>query len=668
MSEQMQTENQPAANTKLSHTGPFTRQPLSTLGKVAAWCYSLATFASVGGVIALTITNGAPSHDIVIVTIVYLAITLLIVSGVRWMQTLAALFSVASLYLLFTEPFVMQSLTEPKTDPQGGFGHFVGEVLIVAVTLLAFAALVGMVLQNYGKISRRTPRWYGPVFSAVAGMIIGALVIGALSPAASPVASAAIAPLQAPHIAAGAGVPTSVNMGMPGAPVSVAQLQAPEATTHVDHFTLTAQAAKLTLSPGVTVPAWTFNGTAPGPLLHVRQGDQVVVTLMNHLSFGVTIHWHGIRIANAADGVAGVTQDAVKPGQSYVYRFTVPDAGTYWYHSHQFSEEETTNGLYGLLVVDPATPTLHADVDYSVALHTWNGANNQPVYTMNNSGGTLNMGARPGQWVRLRIANTTETPSGNPQLVTLVGAPFQVVSLDGHDLNGPQWLNQTPLPIGAAQRYDIYFQMPAQGSVALVTAGDSQSYVSTPALVVGQGSVPAKLPAITKWFDLTTYGTPATDPVTAQSHFDATYNIVLGNQMGSSLGRSGMTYTLNGKVFPDTGMIMVKEGQLVRLHFDNQTNLYHPMHLHGHVFTILAENGKSLTGSPVHLDTILVPPHASYDVAFVANNPGIWMIHCHNFLHANWGMDMMVMYNVSTPYTIGSTHIVIDSPSALPEA
>jgi len=553
--------------------------------------------------------------------------------------------------LFFAQPFVIQSLAQPKTDPQGGYGHFVGDVIPFGIIMLAFIASVGTVLQNYHRISRKNPHWLAPAVSTIAGIVAGALFIGALAPSPAP---AAVAALQTPRIVAGQGVPTSVNMGMAGAPISVTQLQAPATAAHVDHFTLTVQPGQLTLGSGITVPAWTFDGTAPGPTLRVRRGDEIVVTLVNHLSFGVTIHWHGVRVPNSADGVAGVTQDAVKPGQTYVYRFIALDAGTYWYHSHQFSFEETTNGLYGMLIVDPATPTLHADVDYSVALHVWDGPNNQTVYTMNTTGGTLNQIARSGQWVRLRIVNTAETPSGNPQLVTLVGAPFQVVSLDGHDLNGPQWLNGTPLPIGSAQRYDLYFQMPSHGSVALVTADDSQSYVRAPALVMGQGSVPTRLPAITKWFDLTTYGTPAPDPITLQSHFDATYNIVLGNQLGTSLGRMGMTYTMNGKVFPNTGMIMVKKGQLIKLHFDNQTNLYHPMHLHGHVFTVLDQNGKPLTGSPVRQDTVLVPPHATYDVAFVANNPGIWMLHCHNFLHANWGMDMMVMYDVSTPYAVGS--------------
>jgi len=100
---------------------------------------------------------------------------------------------------------------------------------------------------------------------------------------------------------------------------------------------------------------------------------------------------------------------------------------------------------------------------------------------------------------------------------------------------------------------------------------------------------------------------------------------------------------------------MVKYGQLVEIHLVNQSDLYHPIHLHGHIFTVLEKNGKPLTGSPVRLDTILVQPHTTYDIAFVANNPGIWMIHCHNFLHANWGMDMMLAYDgYSTPYTTGT--------------
>ncbi|HLZ62263.1 MAG TPA: multicopper oxidase domain-containing protein [Ktedonosporobacter sp.] len=656
----MSKENQPEqdaaphtgdpTNTAEHSIGIFTRQPRSTMSRIAFWTLLITAILGAAGSIALHIFAGG-SIDADVATTVALLATILVWTRIRWLQALGAVGGAILIYLFLTQPFVIESLAQPRADPNGGFYHFVGQLVPIALTCIGLAATIAAVLQNYRSIARKTPRWFPVVSSAVGGMVAGSVFIGALAP--GPVIPT-VPPLQAPAISSGPGVPIAMNMGMPHAPTSLTQLQDPQTATRVDRFTLTAQPAHLTMSSGVSLPAWTFNGTSPGPTLHVRQGDEVVVTLVNHLSFGVTIHWHGVRVANASDGVAGVTQDAVKPGQSYVYHFTPLDAGTYWYHSHQFSEEETTNGLFGMLIVDPATPTIHADVDTTVALHTWNGPNNQPLYTMNSTDGTLNKAARPGQWVRLRIVNTAETPTGNPQLVTLVGAPFQVVSLDGHDLNGPQQLTQTPLPIGAAQRYDLFFQMPVSGSVALVTADDGSSYVQTPALIIGQGSLPAKLPAVTKWFDLTTYGTPTADPVTPQSHFDTTYSIVLSNQLGTSLGRSGMTYMLNGKIFPDTAMLMVKEGQLIKLHFDNQTNLYHPMHLHGHIMTVLTQNGQPLSGSPVHLDTVLVPPHMTYDVAFVANNPGVWMLHCHNFLHANWGMDMMVTYNVSTPYTIGT--------------
>lgn len=552
-----------------------------------------------------------------------------------------------------------------------GHAFFVANLIPLLLTVVAVAAVSVLVMRDFRVILQRS-FWFASFACGLVGVVIVLLFLGAISPAL-PVAALSFRPLQAPHIDPGPGVPRAFNMGMPNQPISVTQLQTPTNTgAHVDHFTLTAEATTLTLNNGVKMPAWTFNGTAPGPVLRVKQGDLVDVKLVNHLSFGVSIHWHGINLANAADGVAGLTQDAVKPGQTYEYRFIPPDAGTYWYHSHQFSDIETSNGLFGILIVDPATPSpIHADVDTQVALHTWTDTNGQVVYTMDtadNTGdatasttGALVRRFKPGQWVRLRIVNTNETPSGRPLLVTLVGTPFKVISLDGHDLNNPGWLQNTPLPIGSAQRYDILFQIPAQGPVSLVTAGDTNpgtqaSYLNGPAMLMGQGMLPKTLPAVGKWFDLTTYGTPAPASITPGSHFDVEYTMTLGfQQMGVSLGRSAPVYTINGKVAPYTDMLMVKEGQLVKLHIVNTTDLFHPIHIHGHTFTVLSKNGTPLTGSPVHVDTILVGPHETWDVAFLANNPGLWMLHCHNFQHADFGMDMMVeYYGISTPYTMGT--------------
>ncbi len=435
-----------------------------------------------------------------------------------------------------------------------------------------------------------------------------------------------------------------------GKSIPMVSLQAPQTAAKIDEFTLTAESAHLPFMPEGQADAWTFNGTSPGPTLRVHQGDLVVVHLVNHLLVGVTIHWHGVAVPNSADGVAGVTQDATKPGQSYTYRFLAQDPGTYWYHSHQESFEETGKGLFGMLMVEPAKPLTHDDIDTALALHTWNS-----TLTFNASTGTQPLHARPGQWVRLRFVNTDNTA----HLLTLVGAPFLVAALDGHELHGPTPLTAIPLSIDAGQRYDLRFQIPQHGPVALFAANDNGQYQTQPRLLIGQESdfqthlVTPK--ASQNVFDFTTYGHAAPDAITPSSHFDVTYTISLGYTFGFSNMRPGPVFTLDGNAFPHTPMLLVKPGQLVRLRFVNDANAGdHPMHLHGHTFTVLTKSGHPLTGSPVHLDTISVGPHETYEVAFYANNPGLWMIHCHNLYHANHGMDMMLVYpNISTPYSIG---------------
>ncbi len=431
------------------------------------------------------------------------------------------------------------------------------------------------------------------------------------------------------------------------AAVPVTSLQAPQTAAHIDEFTLTARSAHLPFMPKDQPDVWTYDGISPGPTLRVRQGDLVIVHLVNHLSIAVTIHWHGVSVPNSADGVAGVTQDAVKPGQSYTYRFLAKDPGTYWYHSHQESFEETGNGLYGMLVVEPARPQVHDDVDATLAMHTWNG-----TLAFNMSAGTQSLNARPGQWVRLRLVNV----DNSAHQLTLLGAPFLVAALDGHDLNGPTPLTGVPLSIDAAKRYDLRLQMPPRGSVALalLTTNSNGQYQATPRVLVGQGSL-SSVTISQKMFDFTTYGRSAPDSISPSSHFDVTYTISLSIAPGFSNMRPGAVFTLDGKSFPNTPTLIVKSGQLIRLRFINDMGGGdHPMHLHGHTFTVLTKNGHLLTGSPVHLDTISVGPHETYEVAFYANNPGLWMIHCHNLYHANHGMDMMLAYpNISTPYTIG---------------
>jgi FtsP/CotA-like multicopper oxidase with cupredoxin domain len=442
--------------------------------------------------------------------------------------------------------------------------------------------------------------------------------------------------------AATSDMPAAFNAApaVPGhASTSVARLTEVPGAERVDTFTLTAEVGRIDGQE-----AWTFNGRVPGPELHVTQGDRV-------------------RVPNAEDGVAGLTQDAVPPGRSFTYEFVARDPGTYWYHSHQDTEQQIPRGLFGALVVEPSAGRVVEDRDYTLMLHNMPGSS---AIAVNGTTGNVHLAAEPGERVRLRLVNASAPGmDGSPEAPVLLGAPYQVVALDGHDLHAPQVLGPERLPLGMGQRADLVFSMPPSGAVELV---DSQ-LEGQPSLVerffpaarpaetvtIGDGPVPEPTdPQSLPVFDSTTYGTPAADPVPAGPS-DATVPVVLDEGPGFRDGRPELVHTLNGQAAPNVPPITVRDGELVRLHIVNNSGEYHPMHLHGHVLSVLARDGRPIQGSPLHLDTVLVGPHQTWDVAFAADNPGIWMFHCHVLLHAAYGMSLTVNYaGISTPYEMGS--------------
>jgi len=150
----------------------------------------------------------------------------------------------------------------------------------------------------------------------------------------------------------------------------------------VKGFNLTAMESNLQITEGVTLPVWTYNGAVPGQEIRVTQGDFVKVTLKNDLKVPVTIHWHGYPVSSETDGVPGVSQDAVLPGETFTYSFSADVAGTYWYHSHQESSEQVDKGLYGALIVEPKD-AVRPDKDYTLLLDEWinpEDASNAPGY------------------------------------------------------------------------------------------------------------------------------------------------------------------------------------------------------------------------------------------------------------------------------------------------
>ncbi|MDD9270706.1 multicopper oxidase family protein [Paenibacillus sp. GCM10023248] len=425
--------------------------------------------------------------------------------------------------------------------------------------------------------------------------------------------------------------------------ISVDELTGPREGTPDRRFTLTAQKKTVTLSSGKSVEAWTYNGQIPGPELRIKEGELVEITLVNQdIEQGVTAHWHGLDVPNAEDGVAGATQNAVMPGETYTYRFRAEQTGTFWYHSHQDSKEAVSKGLFGALVVEPKLDPLQPVKDITVMTHRWSGAS----IAIGANDGLERMAIAPGTPVRMRLINTDDWVN---QKYTLTGTHYEVAAIDGTDLNKPDVLTNTHIIVPTGGRYDITFIMPERPVYLGAGANGAGILMSAD----GSGDIPAIAPTVA--FDPIAYGSPTSTPFDASSRFDRAFTLVLDNKLGFFNRSFDFLYTLNGEVFPNTPMFMVKEGDLVKTTIINRGNVEHPMHLHGHHVLVLSHNGKPSTGSPWWSDTLDVQPGDTYEVAFVANNPGLWMDHCHNLVHAAAGMTMHLMYEgVTSPYTVGS--------------
>ena len=424
-----------------------------------------------------------------------------------------------------------------------------------------------------------------------------------------------------------------------GGGTSLADLREPSRAAPNERFQLTARTADIRLSSGRIVHALTFNGVSPGPELRVRQSDLVEVRLRNDdVDQGVTIHWHGIDLPNAEDGVAGVTQNAVLPGESYTYRFRAKQVGTFWYHTHQVSSTEVGRGLFGVIVIE-TRERQPGGVDMVIAAHTYDG-----IATLNRDEGGGRRKIPVGTAARIRIVNT----DSSERTFTVSGTPFRVLAIDGTDLNGPTELRDVALPIAAGGRIDVGYVQPPNGvRVGLEGTGVALAFGPSGGPLVSETKP-------TTSFDPLTYGRPRPTPFSSSSTFDRDFHLAITKKLGFYNGKPGRQWALNGKIYPDVPMFVVAQGDLVRVTIANRTRVVHPMHLHGHHALVLSRNGEPSTGSPWWTDTLNVDPGDEYVVAFRAENPGIWMDHCHNLGHAAAGLTMHVAYaGITTPFLVG---------------
>ncbi|MBT3306348.1 MAG: multicopper oxidase family protein [Alphaproteobacteria bacterium] len=421
--------------------------------------------------------------------------------------------------------------------------------------------------------------------------------------------------------------------------------------------------APLTGQDKPPVPVWAYQGLVPGPEIRVRRGERVRVRLKNSLPQATSIHWHGIRIDNAMDGVSGLTQDAVAPGDTFEYSFIAPDAGTFWYHPHNKSWEQMARGLYGMLIVDEDTPP-DVDRDLSFVADDWLiGKDGKIDEKSFGNLGAWSHGGRLGNWltvngltepdipvragerIRLRLVNTA-----NARILAFNFAPLaaQIIALDGQPVP-PSSLGPGGLTIAPAQRVDVIIDIDAQpGETIPIWEVSTRQRLQAAQFVVSREPAIKKRPPEDVVELATNKLLTPTDPNSAQ-HIDL---VMEGGAMGGlregridgrllsieELIAKKLVWAFNGDVGRQVKpLATIARGRTAIINMVNKTAFPHAMHLHGFHFRVIERNGKPVWRAPWR-DTELVGTDEQVRIAFVADNPGKWLFHCHMLEHQAAGM------------------------------
>lgn len=407
---------------------------------------------------------------------------------------------------------------------------------------------------------------------------------------------------------------------------------------------LTASRSEVDWVEGGSTPVWAYNGQVPGPLIQARVGDTLRVVFTNDLPDPTTIHWHGLRIDNAMDGVPAV-QDPIEPGETYTYEFVLPDAGSYWYHPHIRGNEQVDRGLYGPLVVHEAedVPVDHDryfvldDValqengrHYSFTTGGMDGMHGRHGNVLLANGQTemIRDTVQPGSVERWRVVNTA---NARLMYADVRGADWRVIGVDGGLLEEPYTVDELRLPVG--RRFDL----------EVIPRADAET-VKLRVLIPGQSGFD-RYPM----FEAAVEGAPASTPVPAwpaarlDEPMAPTQELDIDLDFGSG-GMMGMAWTINGQTYDAGDAIPVVGNTPTIIHLRDLSGAGHPFHLHGQFFEVLSRNGQP-SDVPGPLDTIHVGGDDELELYTTFDNPGLWMGHCHILEHAELGM--MTSFDVS---------------------
>lgn len=469
-------------------------------------------------------------------------------------------------------------------------------------------------------------------------------------------------------------------------PIALAEAARPHTGKSVS-ANLTAAQSDIDLG-GPLARTLAYNDQVPGPLIRAAVGDELAVNVVNGLPHPSSMHWHGIVLRNDMDGAAPATPN-ISPGGRFTYRFTSPHGGTYWAHPHTGLDADY--GLYlPVIIDDPAEPGRY-DAEWIVMLDDWTaglGSSPQQIFdalrAMTASGEVASMpgmhtmptpgtgrmpavpgiggmgpsellggdagdvrypyylvngriatapttfSANPGQRVRIRIINAA---SDTAFRVALAGHPMTVTHTDGFPVVPTE---VDTVLLGMGERYDVVVTA-GDGVFPLVAAAEGKNAVARALLSTGAGSAPdpSFLPSELRGRVGTVDMFTAAPEVALQpSNIDTALTAQLSGTM------MPYDWMINGRRFSDTTPLTIQQGQNATLTFANATMMWHPIHLHGHTFEVIKPDG-----SPgCRKDTVIVLPMKSVTVRLVADNPGIWMLHCHNTYHQEAGMMTSLNY------------------------
>lgn len=405
---------------------------------------------------------------------------------------------------------------------------------------------------------------------------------------------------------------------------------------------LRAEQAQVEISPGHVTNVLAFNGQTPGPMLHARVGDRVIVHFENGLAEETMIHWHGLRIHSDMDGNPMVSTP-IPAGGTFTYDFVVPDAGTFWYHPHASEIEQIERGLYGPIVVEEkdapkftserifVLDDIRFDKNFQVAPF------GDPMdMMMGRWGSTLLVNGKTklatgsiarGAIERWRFVNTA---GARPMTVTMFGGSTRVIATDGGLVPEP-YIRHT-LIIAPGQRYDVELTADDSEATSIRIEGRIEvqqsdgSFVDTPFTLADwaiDGSVEATPPS----YPAVTMPDIADAPSSKQLRLGMTQDV-----------QGNMTMTINGMDGRKLPVAEYPQNAPVRFTIVNDDKMHlHPFHFHGQFFQILTKNGKP-ANEPGLKDTVLVEAGMTVTILTYFENAGDWMYHCHIPEHAMEGM------------------------------